>query len=302
MKEFPILYFVWEGLGAGLRGLSLSGSAGNILALVLYVLISLLPVLVPGFGIWKRKRGLHGADGLLLVLSAYTFYLLYVFINPGLLSRRMPVGLGLGGELSVSYLKAVYGGLWLSLLVSWLLLTWIRSLNCQEVLDRKAFLYRGMRLLLTVTIVIFLIAFLYSAGTELTVRLTALRENAAGTGADIAFAFLRMAVTLIPSAFFLAILYQIKRLLKAMDQEPFREGEVREAKRLSRISRSGVTASVFSNLIWNSALFFWAGSLTSVDYHWEISLFPLLAAFGALILARYLREAGELRRDNEMII
>ena len=45
-----------------------------------------------------------------------------------------------------------------------------------------------------------------------------------------------------------------------------------------------------------------AGRLTKVDYQWELSMFPLLAAFGSLILARYLREAGELRRDNEMII
>lgn len=300
MKGLKILYLFWEGISAWLRTLSLSGDMGNALAFFLYVLISLLPVLLPGFWIWKKRKGIHGADLLLPLLSVYTFYLLYVFINPLLLSRRMPAGLG--GEQAMPFLKAVYGGLWLSLLAAWLLLTWIRTLNNREVLDQKEFLYRGMRMILTVTIGVVLLNFLYSAGTQLAQRLSALRENAAGTGPDTAFAFLRAAVTLIPPAFLAAILYQIKRLLKAMDQDPFGDKEVCEAKRLSRISRSGVTASVLCNLIWNGALFMCAGRLTKVDYQWELSMFPLLAAFGSLILARYLREAGELRRDNEMII
>ena len=299
MKELRILYLFWEGISVWLRSLSLSGGMGNALAFLLYILISLLPALLPGFWIWQKKRGFHGADLLLPLLSAYTFYLLYAFINPALLGRRMPAGLG--GEQLLPALKAVYGGLWLSILLSWILLTWIRTLNEREILDRKEFLYQGMSIVLTMTIMIVLLS-LYTDGTQFVLRLNALKENAAGTNTDMVFAFLRTVTMLIPSFFLLAILYQIKRLLKTMNQEPFKEGEVREAERLSQISRSAVTTSISSNLIWNGALFFWSESLTNVDYQWEFSLFPLLAAFGSLILARYLREAGELRRDNEMII
>lgn len=300
MDEWKILYLFWEGISVWLRNLSLSGSMGNALAFFFYALISLLPVLLPGFWIWRKKRRIHGADLLLPLLSAYTFYLLYAFINPALLGRRMAAGFG--GEAPLPALKAVYGGLWLSLLASWLLLTWIRALNDREVLSRKEFLYRGMGAVLTAAMVIVFFGILYSAGMQLALRLAALRENTAGTAIDRWFVLLRTGVTWIPSFFLLAILYQIKRLLKAMEQEPFEEREVRAAEGLSRISRYAVTASVLCNLMWNGALFFWAGSLVNVDYHWELSLFPLLAAFGSLILARYLREAGELRRDNEMII
>lgn len=299
MKELRILYLFWEGISVWLRSLSLSGGMRNALTFLLYILISLLPALLPGFWIWQKKRGFHGADLLLPLLSAYTFYLLYAFINPALLGRRMPAGLG--GEQLLPALKAVYGGLWLSILLSWILLTWIRTLNEREILDRKEFLYQGMSIVLTMTIMIVLLS-LYTDGTQFVLRLNALKENAAGTNTDMVFAFLRTVTMLIPSFFLLAILYQIKRLLKTMNQEPFKEGEVREAERLSQISRSAVTTSISSNLIWNGALFFWSESLTNVDYQWEFSLFPLLAAFGSLILARYLREAGELRRDNEMII
>lgn len=311
MRGFRILYFVWEGLGAGLRALSLSGSAGNVLALFLYILVSLLPVLMLGW--WRRKHGFCGRDLLLVLLSAYTFYLLYAFVNPGILSSRVPAGLG--SERALPYLKAVCGGLWLSILASWFLLTWTGKLNEEEILDRKRFLYQGMGLLLTAAMALVGIGFLYSAGTKLYGRLVEIRglaeavswmpgEQAAGNVAawDMAFAFLQTAVRLLPTCFLMGIFYRMKGLLKAMEMEPFGEMEVHAAKKLADVSQGAVTVSVLCDLLWNGALFFCSAKLTSVDYQWELSLFPLLAAFGALILARYLREAGEIHRDNEMII
>lgn len=313
MKGLQIIYFIWETFGALLRTLSLSGRVGNVLSWFLYILISLLPVLIPGWWMRRRKYQMHGRDLLLPLLSAYTFYLLYAFINPSLLSSRMPAGIGMDGALP--YLKAVYGGLWLSLLASWLLLTWIGRLNEEEILDRKRFLYQGMGLLLTAAMVLVGAGLLYSTGMELYGRLAKLQANAPtmewGPGApaggktigwDTAFAILWAALRLLPACFLLGIFYHIKGLLKATEKEPFGEGEVCAAKKLADVSRNAVAASVFCDLIWNGALFFCAEKLTNVDYQWELSLFPLLAAFGALILARYLREAGELKRDNEMII
>lgn len=313
MKGLQSLYFIWEAFGALLRTLSLSGRGGNVLSWFLYIIISLLPVLVPGWWMRRRKYQMHGRDLLLLLLSAYTFYLLYAFINPGLLSGRMPAGIGMDGVLP--YLKAIYGGLWLSLLASWMLLTWIGRLNEEEILDRKRFLYQGMGLLLTAAMVLVGVGLLYSTGIELYGRLAKLQANAptmewipgasAGgktIGWDMVFVILWAALRLLPACFMLGIFYRIKGLLKAMEKEPFGEGEVCAAKKLADVSRNAVTASVFCDLIWNGALFICAEKLTSVDYQWQLSLFPLLAAFGALILARYLREAGELKRDNEMII
>ena len=116
MNQLQPLYVFWEGISTALRTLSLSGSAGNVLAFLLYTLISLLPLFLPGLWLWRRKRRLWGADLLLPLLSAYTFYLLYVFINPALFYARMPKGLK--GEAGLPCLKAVYAGLWLSMLLS----------------------------------------------------------------------------------------------------------------------------------------------------------------------------------------
>ena len=271
-----------------------------MLAWILYLFFSLLPVWAPGLWMWKRRQKPGRADILLILLSMYTFYLLYAFINPGLLGARLPSELGM--EEMLFYIKAVYGGLWLSLLFSWLLLTWIRSLNDREILDRKKFLYRGMHLLLAVSILVSAAELLYSVGTSLAGALAQIRANEAGTGMDLVFAFLRAGAALLSSGFLPVILYRIQRLLRALEAGPFEAGELKEARGLADVSRMAVTASILGSLIWNGGLFLCSRQLTHVDYQWEFSLFPLLAAFGSLILARYLREAGELHRDNEMII
>jgi len=187
-------------------------------------------------------------------------------------------------------------------LAAWLLLGLNRRLGSGELTDGRAFLFGGMKGLLTAAMLLYAASALYSAGTGLSDGLLGLSENEGRTGADVFFLFLDEAVSLVPAGFLTAILYQIRRLLKAMEQAFFGPEEVKEAKRLTKISTAAVTASVLCSLVWNGAVFFGTGLLTQIHYHWEISLFPLLTAFASLILARYLKEAGELKQENEMII
>lgn len=68
-------------IGAGLRALSLSGAIGNSIAVVLYLLLSLVPV---GILVWRsRCRRLVPEDSLLVGLSLFLFVMFYVMINPG---------------------------------------------------------------------------------------------------------------------------------------------------------------------------------------------------------------------------
>ena len=63
--------FPFEQIGAGLRALSLSGAAGNAVAVVLYAVLSLLPV--AGMIVLGRRGRLRGEDALLAVLSLLLF-------------------------------------------------------------------------------------------------------------------------------------------------------------------------------------------------------------------------------------
>ena len=83
-----LIAFPFEQIGAGLRVLSLSGAVGNVVAIILYMLLGLIPAGIWGFLHWRKKS--ESLDIMLLVISALLFVTLYYMINPGLLSTGVP--------------------------------------------------------------------------------------------------------------------------------------------------------------------------------------------------------------------
>ena len=75
-------------LGEGLRKLSLSGNVGNIIAIIVYVGICLLPLIFVIRRKWRKE------NLLLPVLSGMLAYGLYHLINPGLMSEYMSGKMG----------------------------------------------------------------------------------------------------------------------------------------------------------------------------------------------------------------
>ena len=83
-----LIAFPFEQIGAGLRVLSLSGAVGNVVAIILYMLLGIIPAGIWGFLHWRKKA--EPLDFMLLVISALLFVTLYYMINPGLLSTGVP--------------------------------------------------------------------------------------------------------------------------------------------------------------------------------------------------------------------
>lgn len=303
MQGFEVLYLPWEGLGMLLRTLSFSGAAGNAAAFFLYVLLSLFPMFYLGWKRGVRKKPLRLEDALLVLLSADTFYLLYAFINPALFWERLPkMAQDMGAGDFLPLMKLFGAGLWIALLISWMLLTLTRTLREKEVIDRKEFLFRGMRILIWAALLLSAASALVSVSGLLLDRAAEIRANAAGTGGDWLFVGLKAAAVLIPEGFLLGIFGRMLGLLKAVRREAFCPETVEAARKLAEVSAGTVQVSVLCSLAWNGALFLFGGYLTSVNYSFELSLFPLLMAFASLILTRYLKEAYAIRQDNEMII
>ena len=70
-----LIAFPFEQIGAGLRVLSLSGAVGNVVAIILYMLLGLIPAGIWGFLHWRKKS--EPLDIMLLVISALLFVTLY---------------------------------------------------------------------------------------------------------------------------------------------------------------------------------------------------------------------------------
>ena len=74
------LYLPFLGIGKGLRALSLIGGAGNVFAIIIYVVICLIPAGV-AVVFFIRDKKITASKITLLLLSGYCFAMEYFFIN-----------------------------------------------------------------------------------------------------------------------------------------------------------------------------------------------------------------------------
>ena len=121
LNSGSILSFPLVILGNLLRKLSLSSVFGNILAVIVYVLISVIPLFI--LYLLIKKKDSTKTDYLLVLISGLTFVFLYFLINPALL--KYP-----GRDIAVNCC-------WISLIIVWLVLRLIRKLD--NVKNNKLF-------------------------------------------------------------------------------------------------------------------------------------------------------------------
>ena len=101
-------------VGQALRGLSLSGGAGNAAAWGIVLLVSALP-LVPWFLL--RRRGRAVEDWLLVLLIPQVFALLYYAVNPTLI-----------GSMAADFLPLAQMLAMVSTALTWLVLRFLRGM------------------------------------------------------------------------------------------------------------------------------------------------------------------------------
>ena len=85
-----LMAFPFAQIGAGLRALSLMGGVRNVLAIMLYAAVSLLPAGL--LAAVCRKRKPVGEDGLLLLMSVTLFGTLWAAVNLAWLAQRWFAG------------------------------------------------------------------------------------------------------------------------------------------------------------------------------------------------------------------
>ena len=287
-----MLYIPFEALGRFLRLLSLRGGMGNAAAWGLYVFLGLLPIWGGIFWIKKKRESWTYLELFLLLLSAYSFYLLYLFINPHLFY----------GETAEAGMKSLASGLWYLLLAGYVLLRLLLMLRQEEALEKRVDLYRGLSCLLLCSLAFYGLTAVSGGVWSLIQGIRGLEGNEAAGALDTLFVGLKFLLSLLPRICFLGILWQGRVLLGELKGDPFGAGTIEAARRLSRRAVRLVQVSVYCALAWNGSLFLFRTRLAQVNYGVQLSLFPLLLAFGALILARYAERAGELRQENELFI
>lgn len=293
--EFSIYTFPFEQIGWGLRQMSLSGTVGNMAAIVMYVLIGLVPC---AMFLWLRKRGTCvKADWMLILVSVCLFVLLYYMINPGLI---LTTG-ALGG-------KEIMGCTFYSVLAGYLVL---RILEKSKHADSVA-LQKGLRVLLYVVMLLFAYVVVSELAVALPASIKSMQEANTVTdewlwgGVDLTatyvFLVLGSVADCIPYVLDILVLFAATRALNELLADAYSDAAVEAVRRIADVSSKALAIVVITSMVYNVAQVVFRNSLYQINVTAVIPVLSVVLLIVILIVARFIEGNQRLKRDNDMFI
>lgn len=289
-----VMAFPFEQTALGLRALSLSGSTGNTIAILLYVAICLGPAIV--LYLLSKMRSLYPEDWLLIVLSVVLFPVIYLMINPGMLHDPL---LWVAGPDPG---KALLGNIIWSVIVGYILLRILRHLSAADT----ARLHRYMAALLYGLSILFVYLAFGSGFRDLLNSIESLRASNTGNehtlGISCAFLVLQYIINTLPYVLDILVVFAGLRLLTQLQADRYSEASVGAAHNLSRLCGRALVVIVVSNTGFNLLQFIFMKNLRVVNSVVQIPILSIAFLLAALLLSQYIRENKQLKDDNDMFI
>lgn len=289
-----LIAFPFEQIGILLRMLSLSGAPGNAISIVLYLAICLIPAFVLFF--IRKKRGLYSEDTLLAILSAVLFVVIYLMINPGLLSTRI------GGFDALSIGKALLGGIAYSILIGYILLRILRQIYAADT-------YRLQKYLVVLLYIINILLVYVVFGGQFGILLDSFDTLRAGNtgneqnlGMSYIFLVLKYLVNVLPYVLVILVIFHGQDLLSELSIDRYSETTVAAAEKLSGKCGLALIITVISNIGFNLLQLVFFKKLLVVKGSVQIPLLSITFVLAAFLLAQYIRENKQLKDDNDMFI
>lgn len=291
-----IMAFPFAPIGDGLRVLSLSGSIGNIIAIILYAGVSLIPLgLVLTHG---KKKSLHWEDSLLVILCPLLFAVLYEMINPGSLQIG-PKELGMvGGEAR----KAMLGCMVYSILVGYLVLRALRLFFTagKQQLQKYLFVLLGLLNMILVYLVFggCLQGFLQAVENTKAANL----GTEQGLTMTYVFLFLQMLVNALPYVLDILIIFVFQHMLQELGEDAYSEETLEAAGKLAKVCGLSLKATILSTVVFNLLQLLCAKHLRVMNGFVNIPVLSIVLVLAALLVAKLVTEGKRLKDDNDMFI
>ncbi len=286
-----IMAFPFEQIGLGLRALSLWGWLGNILAVVLYLGLSLLPIAA----LVRKRRKLEKEDWLLGLLSVLLFVVLYAMVNPGMISLKAK-------GLSQAVGKGALGLLVYSVLCGYSILRMLRLFRAGGT--EKLLGYLSVMLMLMGALFVYA-AFGACFGAMLD-SLNALKAGNVGNehllGTTYFCLGFKALVDGLPYLMNVAVVLGALNLLDEMRRDRYSESTVAAAERMCRLCVVALAATVLANIGFNLVQLLLVNALMTTHIGVQIPLGSIGFVLVALLLTRLITENKQLKDDNELFI
>ena len=289
--------FPFEQAGYVLRQMSLSGTAGNAAAIVLYLTLGLLPCLA--WLLLKKQGRLLAVDHLLPALSVLLLAVIYYMVNPGLIVSAVP---GTGKWLlGCTFYSALSGYLVIRVLA---VCRRARPETLESVLQgllgflKMVFVYLIFgqnldRLLNSLRDMGNVSGGLYADGAA---------QGAQSVGLTCLFFGLGYLVDVLPYVFDLGIVFWAGRLLAALKADRWGDAAAELADRLAGFCAKALGITAGADVMFNVLQVLFGAGLYRMDLVIHVLVLSILFVLAALLSARYIREAQKLKKEHDLII
>lgn len=268
-----------------LRTLSLSGSAGNIASIILFILVGLFPLL------FKIRRKWYTEDILLFLASISSWYALYNLINPALRPAT------LGGEVG----EFILAGTVYSILICWGVVRLMK--HCKNA--DQSVIYNALEI------------FLLICAAERTFAIVSRFAGLLSTAGVVAETNTMPGVNLVPTYLFLVagfavavleyglnafVLYLGAKLVRKLKTDPYSEECTGEAKGVSNWCARALVIITASHMLLNLAQVFLARFIHRLVAQFQLPVLSLAVVFALMALSGLLSRGKAIKDDNDLFI
>lgn len=312
MTGLSLFTFPFVQIGDGLRALSLSGKAGNVVAIILYILFCGSPMLA--LLAISRKRKVYPEDGLLAGLGTLLFFVMYMMVNPGMIPDVLGGLIGLAGTG-----KMTLGVMLYSVLAGYVVLHILRRIGRAEMDTLQSY----VRIMLYILGAFFVWAVFGAGAAGLRAEIAALEAGNTvegandmlaqmlGSGVGVSrdqltlskmFLVIRYLVDALPYLLDTVIVFGGLALLDALKEDRYGERAVSLAQRLSRRCTKFLAAVVISNMIFNVLQLIFLEKLLVIDGVVQLPILSIFFVMIVLFLTKLLSENKALKEDNDLFV
>lgn len=287
-----IIAFPFEQIGWVLREMSLSGAVGNVAAIIIYIIISLIPC-----GIWwllQKKGRCVGEDKLLPLISVLLFAVIYYMINPGLLAVS-----SYGGG------KILLGGTFYSVLFGYLVLRILKKFVSADAVQLK----KWLRMLAYIVAVLFVYMVFGNRFGTLVDSIRNVNQANSGfsgmsSGLEITYIFLilKFVVDVVPYILDIFIILTAIKVLDELLLDPYSDVAVSASERLGNMCVKALVITVISEIVFHLLQLVFSGSIRQINVVVSIPVFSMAFILAVLLTVRYICENQRLKKENDLFI
>lgn len=289
--------FPFEQAGYLLRYLSLSGALGNVAAIILYIVWSLIPCFL--WLLLKKRDMLLGIDHILPGISILLFIVNYYMVNPGLFVSNIP---GMG--------KCMLGCTFYSVLSGYLV---IRILCLCRRAEPEKLQEMLQRLLWFLNMVFVYLIFGQNLGSLLQsvqnvqnansgIAMDGLLSGTGGLGMTYLFFGFGYLADILPYVFDISIIGLSIQMLAALNADRYSDESIVLVDRLAGLCTKALCITAAVDVAFNVLQVLFHASLYQMDIVIHVPVFSIVFVLAVLLFARYMHEDQKLKQEHDLII